>query len=126
MPRKMCLTPIAGFGDNLFPLRKILPARAKQASARTDKLLTEIQHCRFSVAVFVLGPKYKKGRKIGEIFRFAEHWVTYHGSPAPVAPSCCHPDPKSWRSWHSLRAPDPTRVRSLRPRPRWASCAGYH
>src|SRR5262249_34043721 len=32
------------------------------------------------------------------------HYVTHCGSPVPVAPSCCHPDRRSWRSWHSLRA----------------------
>ena len=54
------------------------------------------------------------------------HYVTHCGSPVPVAPSCCHPDRRSWRSWHSLRARGRARARNLRPRLQWASCAGSH
>jgi hypothetical protein len=54
------------------------------------------------------------------------HHVTHCRSPVPVAPTCCHPDRGSWRSWHSLRARGQVRARNLHPRPQWASCAGSH
>ena len=54
------------------------------------------------------------------------HKLTRCGSPVPVAPSCCHPGRRSWRSLHSLRALDRAQLRNHRPRLQWASCAGSH
>src|SRR4029450_12259212 len=43
-------------------------------------------------------------------------YVTHRGSLVPAAPSCCHPGPRSRRSWRSPCARGRAGVRILRPR----------
>jgi hypothetical protein len=83
--------------------------RAISNSLQTDEhVLAWLSHARLHASK--INPKY----------------VTHSGSRVPEAPSHCHPDRRSWRSWHSLRALDRARVRNLRPKLQWSSCAGSH